>query len=62
MEGVFAGQVALVTGGGQGLGRAMTEMLVKNGANVIIFDMDQNLGEEVVKALGNSVKFYKVCM
>lgn len=58
--GVFVGQVAIVTGGGQGLGRAMTEMLVKNGAKVVIFDMDETLGEETAKSLGEAVKFYKV--
>ena len=36
----FSGQVAIVTGGAHGLGRGIAEMLVKNGASVMLFDVD----------------------
>ena len=35
----FADQVAIVTGGAQGLGRAVTEILLKNGCSVVVFDI-----------------------
>lgn len=60
MAGVFSGQVAVVTGAAQGLGRAITEMLLRNGARVLLFDVDQGKGEEAVKLLGKEAKFFKV--
>lgn len=36
----FSGQVAIITGGARGLGREIAEMLVKNGASVMLFDVD----------------------
>ena len=36
----FAGQVAVVTGGAQGLGEGIVKMLVENGCSVMIFDMN----------------------
>ena len=48
-------QVALVTGGGSGLGRAIVERYVEEGAHVAIFDRSQERIEEVTKALGGKV-------
>ena len=42
----FAEQVAVVTGGAQGLGRAITEMLIINGCSVVVFDIIDS-GESV---------------
>ena len=36
----FAGKVAIVTGGGMGLGRALCEMLADRGAIVLVADID----------------------
>ncbi|XP_064391596.1 2-dehydro-3-deoxy-L-rhamnonate dehydrogenase (NAD(+))-like isoform X2 [Halichondria panicea] len=36
---MFEGQVAIVTGGAQGLGGAIAAMLQRNGAKVMVFDM-----------------------
>ncbi|WP_338465599.1 SDR family oxidoreductase [Novosphingobium sp. ZN18A2] len=43
---------AVVTGGASGLGRATAEALAAAGAKVAIFDINQELGEEVAKAIG----------
>jgi 3(or 17)beta-hydroxysteroid dehydrogenase len=41
------GKVALVTGGAQGLGRAIAELLGSEGARVVITDLQDALGAEV---------------
>lgn len=47
MEGkLFANQTAVVTGGGQGIGRAVAEMLAREGAHVYIAEMDEEAGTE----------------
>ncbi|MBS1196449.1 MAG: family NAD(P)-dependent oxidoreductase [Proteobacteria bacterium] len=49
------GSVALVTGGGNGIGEAVVKYLVKNGAKVAIVDMNQKNIDRVVadvKAMG----------
>ena len=38
----FKDQVAIVTGGFQGLGRAISEVLVANGCSVLVFDIAGN--------------------
>ena len=37
----FTGQVAVATGGAQGLGRAIAEITLRNGASVMLFDLDR---------------------
>ena len=39
----FDGRVAVVTGGAQGMGRAVAERLVGEGASVVIGDLDGRL-------------------
>ena len=44
-------KIALITGAGQGLGRAIAEGFVQYGAAIIIVDIDKNKVEEVVDAI-----------
>src|SRR5262249_58263476 len=52
------GRVAVVTGGAQGFGRAITERFVESGAKVAIWDHDQALAEKTAKEIGNAVSAY----
>ena len=49
--------VALVTGGGSGLGRATATRLVRQGASVVIADLPNSPGEEAVKDIGGNCTF-----
>jgi rhamnulose-1-phosphate aldolase/alcohol dehydrogenase len=51
--GELQGQVALVTGGAGGIGRAIGDALAAAGACVVAFDLDQAGAEEAVAAYGN---------
>ena len=42
----FNGQVAIVTGGAQGIGRAVAERLALHGARIVIWDMDIELARK----------------
>ena len=46
-------RTAIVTGGAQGLGLAMTERFLKSGANVIIWDFDKLAVASAIKKLNN---------
>ena len=51
MAGRVAGKVALVTGGASGIGRGCAERLAEEGAVVVITDLQDHKGEEVVQAI-----------
>ncbi len=44
----LAGQVAIVTGGGDGIGGATARRLAEEGASVLIVEISKELGEENV--------------
>ena len=46
------GKVAVVTGGGQGIGEAICRRLAAGGAKVGVFDLNAANGERVAKAIG----------
>ena len=54
------GRTAVVTGGAQGFGRAITERFVASGAKVAIWDHDQALAQKTAKEIGNAVSPFKV--
>ena len=45
-------KVAIVTGGVSGIGKAIVELFVKEGAKVVIADLNEQLGEELINNLG----------
>jgi NAD(P)-dependent dehydrogenase (short-subunit alcohol dehydrogenase family) len=53
-------KVAIVTGGASGLGRATVQQFVKAGAKVAIFDLNEELGNELANELGDSAMFCRV--
>ncbi len=51
MAGSFEGQVAVITGGASGLGRATATRLASEGADIVIADLDEQRGAEVVASI-----------
>ena len=51
-QGRLAGKITVVTGAAQGFGKGIAEELYKEGATVIVADMNQPLAEQVAADLG----------
>ena len=63
MEKRFQGEVALVTGAGSGLGRASAITFAREGARVVVGDVDVQSGQQTVKMIeeaGGQALFVKV--
>ena len=59
----FAGKVALVTGAGNGIGRASSIVFARDGAKVVVADVAVEAGEETVRLIqeaGGEAIFFAV--
>ena len=56
MAAELSGKIAIVTGGASGLGRATVELFLKEGAKVVIADVDTR-GAELARTLGEAALF-----
>ena len=52
MPGRLEGKVAIVTGGGSGFGKATSAKFIREGAQVLIAELNAEAGAEVAKELG----------
>ncbi|MGA9253160.1 MAG: SDR family NAD(P)-dependent oxidoreductase [Roseobacter sp.] len=55
----FSGRTAVVTGGAQGIGKAVAERLSSGGARVAIWDMDTDLAQATAAGLYNDAVAFK---
>jgi NAD(P)-dependent dehydrogenase (short-subunit alcohol dehydrogenase family) len=54
--GILEGKVAIVTGGSRGIGRAIAEVFVREGARVVICGRKQETLDQVAREIGPAVK------
>jgi 3-oxoacyl-[acyl-carrier protein] reductase len=53
-------KVCIVTGGAAGIGKATAQKFASEGAQVVICDVNAELGQALANELGNNASFYKV--
>src|SRR5438477_10475572 len=53
----LANKVALITGAGSGLGREMALLFAREGASVVINDVDEHAGERTAAESGDGARF-----
>jgi len=54
------GKVAIVTGGAMGLGEADARVLAREGARVVVTDVNRELGAKVAEQIGGEYRFHDV--
>ena len=60
--GRLGGKIAIVTGSAQGFGKGIAEILCKEGAAVVIADLNYDLAREVALSLGENAFAVKVTL
>jgi 3(or 17)beta-hydroxysteroid dehydrogenase len=58
MSGRLAGKIAIITGASKGLGEADARVFVREGARVILTDVDRENGEKLAAELGEMAEFH----
>jgi 3-oxoacyl-[acyl-carrier protein] reductase len=61
--GKLKNRTAIITGGAQGIGAATVKRFVEEGANIAIWDVNEEKGQAILDSLkdaGSTLKFYKV--
>lgn len=56
----LSGKVALVTGAAQGLGEAQARLFAREGATVVVTDIDAEGGRDIAAAIGGSAVFHRL--
>src|SRR5439155_11940917 len=51
------GKVALITGGGSGMGKVASELFAREGASVVLTDVNDEAGQATASAIGNGAHF-----
>lgn len=59
MQGRLEGKVAVITGAASGIGRATTELFIKEGAKVLAADIQEDKGTRLQEELGTRLKFLR---
>ena len=62
MKGHLAGKVAVVTGSGRGIGRGLAIAMAKEGAKLVVNDLDKDPAEETAKLIKDAGAQAAVCV
>ena len=60
MSSRLAGKTAIVTGGAGGIGRGIVRAFAKQGANILVVDINEEAGAELESELGQQAKFLSI--